>query len=439
MASIFTGLYPSRLGVFPTRHLSEDTPTLSQMLTEHGYETFCISNNSWFSTEFGLSRGFARMHKLWQTWQTDEDITLVHLTQDNTNPSVAREALKRALRGNVLKNSVNLLGNRVQHFQRRYLGRILDDGAKRTLRPVQRWIQGRERPWFAVVHYLEAHLPYKPPIEWMRRFTTDWAKAEQLLRNDHNRLFWRHLAGVERLNEDELAIWRDLYRAEIAYQDFHLGELLSWLEQRGELEETVVIAVGDHGESLGEHGLLAHQYGLYETLLHVPLVISGPGIARGLRVEHPVSTTDLFQTLLDLSGVPAPHAHSVNLLDTAHARAAVVSEYGMPRLPHASVLMRYGLEPSQFQQYMRGLTALRLGTEKLIVGTDGSVALYDLQNDPAEEQNLAESEPEKRKRLEAELAQWWAERGTGLVSEARREVALDAALEARLHALGYLD
>lgn len=434
MASILTGLYPSQMDIEAKRVLSQDYPSLPAALRAEGYATFAISKNSWLSASFGLTRDFDDFHKLWQVLQTDTDLTQVTLAQAYPEQNLLLGAAKGIARGNPLKNAVNLASRRLKPL------RDADYGARRTLKPAQQWIAKQSGPWFAMVHYLEAHLEYKPPQEWARRFVDDWPLAEKLLAADQTRLCYRHVTGVERLTDDELRVWGQLYAAEVAYQDDAMGQLLRWLERTGRSDDTLTIVVADHGESLGEHSLLNHLYGLYEPLIRVPLVMRGPGIEKGKRVSSLAQTNDIYGTALAAAGATLPPG-ARSLLDAGAARSWIVSEYGAPRVPHHELLTRYGLRAEDFAPFLRSLQSVRTGQHKLIVGSDGVVELYDLASDPGESVNRVGDAPELLARMQGLLAQWRAEVGLasteGSAPAARPEVAPEVA--ARLRALGYLD
>ncbi|MFZ4849707.1 MAG: sulfatase-like hydrolase/transferase, partial [Caldilinea sp.] len=209
LSSILTGLYPTQTDVESRRILAPTHRTLATRLKEAGYTTFAISKNSWFSTEFGLPQGFDTFHKLWQIFQTETDLTEVNLAQAYPGQNLLVSAARGALQGNLFKNAANLVSRRIRGLN------DSDYGAQRTLRPVQQWISAQTGPWFALVHYLEAHLEYKPPVEWARRYTDNWPLAQKLLAADQLRLCYRHITGAERLTADELHTWRQLYAAEV--------------------------------------------------------------------------------------------------------------------------------------------------------------------------------------------------------------------------------
>ncbi|MEZ4637264.1 MAG: sulfatase-like hydrolase/transferase [Caldilineaceae bacterium] len=317
--------------------------------------------------------------------------------------------------------------------------RNTDYGARRTLKPAQQWIGGQSGPWFALVHYLEAHLEYKPPASWAKH-TDNWPLAQKLLAADQLRLCYRHITGAERLNEEELRVWGQLYAAEVAYQDHALGRLIDWLRQSGRLDDTLVIVVADHGESLGEQGLLNHLYGLYDPLIHVPLVMRGPGVRRGQRVSGLVQTSDIYGTVLSAAGI-ATASDRPSLLDEAAQRDFVVSEYGQPRMPRRDLLDRFALQESHFAPYMRSLTAIRTAQHKLITGSDGGVEFYDLIDDAAESTNLAATSAAtaEMQRLQTLLHAWQDDARVSAADESSMPVEIDPAVEAQLKALGYLD
>ncbi|MDQ7030676.1 MAG: sulfatase [Ardenticatenia bacterium] len=431
-ASLFTGLFPSQTGIYATRHLDPRFETLARILGSHGYSTFIITSNSWLSTGFGLVRDFMTVHKLWQLWQASEDVIVQH---DRPKLNMYLSAIKKhILKLDAPRNIVNYLYHRAT--QR------IDAGASRTLRPLMKWITAQQGPWFAVVHFMEAHLPYRPPLKWLHRFARQPRLAKQLRGADQQRLFWRHNAGVELLSHEELAAWRDLYAAELAYQDFYLGQLLEWLSRQRMRDSTCIVVGGDHGENLGEHELLNHQYCLYETLIRVPLVISYPPLFEpGKRVQHLVSTLDIFPTILRVAGVDIPpSAEDYHLLSDSPVRPYVISEYGKPSVPPVTVLAKFGLKPEHFKRFVRGLTSLRTERYKVIVGTDGSKELYDLEIDPQETDNLIDKRPEIAQQLLSLLHVWWQEHDVGPVDQAGSLTGkVHSSVVERLQALGYLD
>ena len=244
-----------------------------------------------------------------------------------------------------------------------------------------RWLAGRRSPYFLWVHYYDPHAPYVAP------------------------------------GSDAAAPPGTRYRDEIRHVDAQVGRLLAGLP--GPVERTIVAAVGDHGEMLGEHGERDHGVFLYRGSLDVPLILGGPGVPRGRRVEKTVPTRALAATLLRLSGLEDTTAFGDALPGLglpSPAEAAVYSETFLPATA-------YGWSP---------LKAVTLDQLRYVEAPRPE--LYDLAADSGESHNLASERPAEVARLRARLQQL---DGAGPTREAAA-VAPDAAVAEALRSLGYL-
>ncbi|QDU65077.1 sulfatase [Engelhardtia mirabilis] len=167
-------------------------------------------------------------------------------------------------------------------------------------------LDGNE-PFYLYLHTIDAHWPWEIPDEYAGRFT---ALA------DVRRFQARSSADLFDAVEDGELAWTttdqdqldSLYDGALRYQDDQLRLLFEGLEQRGLTDNLVFAFVSDHGEALGENGRFGHGYGLGQELLHVPFIISGPGI-EARRSSAPVSLLDLFPTLIAAAGIDAPATH----------------------------------------------------------------------------------------------------------------------------------
>ena len=166
------------------------------------------------------------------------------------------------------------------------------------------WVDGQadDARWFAYLHLMDPHAPYGAPGENRDRFIEE---DDPLLERDFDVLLPHQVqAGEVTLSPEEIEHVRALYDGEVAYMDRALGRLLDALEERGELQRTTILLTADHGEELFEHERLGHGYSLYEELVHVPLILVGPGVPQGIRVDTPVGTAGLANTVLHLAGAP---------------------------------------------------------------------------------------------------------------------------------------
>lgn len=182
------------------------------------------------------------------------------------------------------------------------------------------------------------------------------------------------------------------YDGEVAYVDRQLGRLFDALKKSGVERNTVVVVIGDHGESLGEHGERAHGYMLHESTLRVPLIIADPRRdAGGLRISTPVSLIDLFPTLLEFADAKAPQESKARSLHAALAGGSIAPSvcYSQTEEPYLQA----------FWSPLQGLT-----TQRWRYVRTTKPELYDLQADPKELHNLAHQEPDKLAELDGELA-----------------------------------
>lgn len=283
------------------------------------------------------------------------------------------------------------------------------------------WIgaRGGERPFFAWVHLFDPHTPHTPPQPYALGFRPATALGLSPVR------LWVPFRqpGPRSFDENVLGGNRDLYDGEVAYLDRQVGRLLDFLESRGMLENTLVALVADHGEGLGEHGVLYRHVGLHDTTTRVPLMIRWPGRERqGRRIQGLVQTIDLFPTLMAAAGLKAPPQDGVDLRElTAEGktgRRAVFAE-------HAGRLGLMVRTPEHKYILSQGNTRFF---------PDGAY-LYDLKADPGETRNLAGRGLPAEQRLADLLRRWLADRRNRPDTQAREQSDEE---KARLRALGYL-
>ena len=269
------------------------------------------------------------------------------------------------------------------------------------------WLERTDRkPWFAWVHFYDPHYP----LHWNRKQVGSGFK--------------------------------DPYDAEVAFMDQQIGRLLAWLDQRGVARNTLVIAVADHGESLGDHGEPAHAFLLYGSTVRIPWIIRFPGrVPAGAVLSGSVSSVQVAPTLLDLAGL-APHPQ----LAEAWHRAAWVegSQTTDPasrrdslapaiRKGAATDFVCYSETDQPYASYRWSpLRALRKGAWKFIRAPEDEV--YDLAQDPQEAVNRIATSPGEAQTLSRLLA----EREDLMPRRKAEDVYVNQAAWRRLASLGYL-
>jgi arylsulfatase A-like enzyme/cytochrome c-type biogenesis protein CcmH/NrfG len=260
--------------------------------------------------------------------------------------------------------------------------------ADATTDAVLRWLEAPAgetagRPFFLWVHYYDPHAPYEPPRAFAARFRTA------------------------------------PYDGEVAFADEQLGRLFRALEERGLLAPTLVVAMSDHGEGLGEHGEGTHGLFVYDTTLRIPFIVAGPGVAAGRIAPTVARGIDVLPTLLDYAGLsPRPEIEGRSLRPAIEGRAMDdAPAYAETLYPQRE----FGWAP---------LFAWRTARHKMIEAP--SSELYDLERDPRERDNLAARNSarlgEMRQTLEVALSR----------TAPSAEAEVDPETAERLRALGYV-
>jgi arylsulfatase A-like enzyme len=180
--------------------------------------------------------------------------------------------------------------------------------------------------------------------------------------------------------------------------DAQIGKLLTALREDGRYDNTLIIVTADHGEHLGENGLVDHVFGLYNTTVHIPLLIRLPAGIRGGEVDDRVGRlVDVLPTVLNACHVEhrsiKHHGHDLLDAELADESRVVLSEYYFP-IQAFSFFSQKDLAENmdKVAGYLRRLQALQRGDEKCIWSSDNRHAYYDLSADPEETANLFDAE-----------------------------------------------
>lgn len=259
------------------------------------------------------------------------------------------------------------------------IGEIQRAGPK-TAAIARKWIEeNAANPLFFMLHLYEPHTPYEPPEPFRSRY----AQA---------------------------------YDGEIAASDQIVAEFLDFLRERDLYDRALIILFSDHGEGLGDHGEDEHGIFLYREAIQVPLIVKLPGGAmRGKSVETAVQLSDIFPTVVELTGTKSAAVPATSLLELAKSERKerfVYSETYYPR----------------FHFGWSDLHSLTDGTRHLIQAPRPE--LYALRSDPAERTNVLEQERRSYAAMRTALQP--------LIREAAAPAAIDSEEAAKLAALGYL-
>lgn len=245
-----------------------------------------------------------------------------------------------------------------------------------------------QQPFFLFLHFFDAHIHYVPHPP----FTTAYPD--------------------------------DPYAGEIAYVDNCIGRVLDRLRELGLYDNTLVIVVGDHGESLGEHGETAHGFFIYHSTLHVPLIIRAPGCGQGLQLDGNVSLADIAPSVLDMLGLKTPvQMEGLSLRAALEGGAAPDSQ---------RPLYCESMDPAT--DGCSALHGIVEGGWKYILAPRQE--LYDLARDPGELTNLADKQPALAQRLRHRLEEMLKKMEKSAVQFS--PAAVDQETVKRLQSLGYV-
>ena len=256
-----------------------------------------------------------------------------------------------------------------------------------------------DQPFLLWASFPDPHHPFDAPQPWSRLHHPDEVDLPVHRTSDLERRPWWHRASLEgkpQLTRPDLMAYREKgsrtppqtdeqlrhlianYYGMIALIDHNVGRMLNALSDLGLVDNTMVIYTTDHGEWLGDHGLLLKGPMMYEGLLRVGCISRGPGIPQGRIVADPVATTDIAATLYDYGGIdPGRELHSRSLRPLIEGRES--RDYA---------LNEWKIHPSRMGIAL-DLRCVRTKAAKLTLELgSGAGELYHLGNDPHEMDNL---------------------------------------------------
>lgn len=261
--------------------------------------------------------------------------------------------------------------------------------AREVFAEAREWLdENADETFFVFVHLYDPHLPYRPPSPYALRH--------------HGRP----------------------YDGEIAYLDFEFGRFIDYLDREQLRDNTLIVVFGDHGESLGEHGIEGHSAFIYETMTWVPLLMSCPGLLpSGEVIDAQVRLVDVLPTILDILGIDAPPSvQGATLLPCALGRERPPDLPAYIESRHLNDL--FGWSP---------LLGVETGRWKYVRAP--TPELYDLASDPGELENVHAAHPDVVAELDGLLLGFLT--GSERAAASREAEDLDSAMIEKLASLGY--
>jgi arylsulfatase A-like enzyme len=317
--------------------------------------------------------------------------------------------------------------------------------SSRTVDAILGWLTKRatDRPFFVFANFMDVHGPRKPSFHHLRRYRP--LRPGYWVRVYGAPDAYVYNAGLKVFSAEEMEIWHDLYDASLATLDVEIGRLLAELECLQYLDNTMLLITADHGDHLGDHEILGHGLSVYDSLIHVPLLVWHPEFSPR-EVNAPVELTSMFTTLAQVAGVPsgeyASQTRRPSLLDNLDATARSsfsFSEYADDGGYHRHRMLELNPAFNRFRP-LDGLVAVRSARYKYIWAKNGDDEFYDLAHDPQETNNLIAEAPHDLRNMRNALRDWQLSLNPYPLEIAEKwEENMDPKIVARLQALGYLD
>ncbi len=258
--------------------------------------------------------------------------------------------------------------------------------ALQWLDQTQKAEKGPTKNFFLWVHYYDPHYPHEPPDPFRSRYS------------------------------------KTPYAGEIAFVDEQLGHLLGWFSEHGLADRTLMVLLSDHGESLGEHGEFTHGVFLYDSTMHIPLIVAGPGLPSGRVISQQVRSIDVMPTVADYFGFsPGNRVQGVSLMPAIAEGKKVHSNYCYMETFYPKTTLGWS-----------ELRGMRTEEWKRIVAPKPE--LYGLKEDLHEEHNLVNQHPADSDQLEKRV---WEIAGTTDRGEGSGEQPVNQQTLEQLRSLGY--
>ncbi len=403
--ALLTGLRPQTLGIYDLgtnfRRSRPDAITLPQLFRQNGWRTEGMGKI------FHVGHGNTNDPASWSTPHWNANVVAYALPASKAKSGLTRE---EALFSN--KSAKGLPRGAAYESadvpDTTYPDGALADHAIERLRAAK---AKPDEPFFLAVGFVKPHLPFVAPKKYWDLYDRASFKLPEVRTAPDGAPTYAPQFGGELRQYSDVPdtgpltddLQRKLihgYYAATSYMDAQLGRVLTELDKLGLAQNTIIVVWGDHGWHLGDHGIWC-KHTNYEQATRIPLLVVAPGAKSGARSGSLVETVDIYPTLCELAGLPAPAG-----LD-GRSFAATLRDPAAPTKDHAIHVYPRNA-PGKGQVIGR---AIRTEHHRLVewkkIGAPASEAdleLYDYEADPLERKNLAASQPEVVARLQAMLA-----------------------------------
>ena len=391
-ASLITSQYPSDLGVLRNfgPDMDPEWPTFMKQLQKAGYATANIGKTHYYAkglvepdTRVDMRKMSAQIARFGFDHVVEEFDRYVHAMEGVTTPYT--EYLRSEGVFDVYRDQIKSIWRLTEHHWDGVTSPLSkeQDLSSFLTREAQSWIanQSSAQPFFLQLSYVQPHVPLMGDPEWAKYYANiDIPRgvaaedfADEPIWEDY--LAWcGHHAQSERLSDEYVLRGARQYYAMISLIDECVGNIVKQLEDADLLENTMIVYSSDHGEMLGDHGLMA-KFNFYRSSVQVPLIIVPPGGSLAHTSDALVELVDIGPTLIDAAGAePLPSTQGKSILNASSGREYLFSE----------------IQKQSRKELAPTYRAVRDERYRCTIETTTNTAceLFDLERDPLELNNL---------------------------------------------------
>ena len=374
--SIMTSLHPSSHGVLTKdNRLADELVTLAELLREGGYKTAAFTDGAFMKGDYGFKQGF-------DIYDGDKRI-----------------------------------------------------GIARILPKVKKWLEeNKSKPFLLFIHCYDIHDPYTPPAPYNTIFH-DFTYAGNFVPSTENMqaAAWRGM-GV---SDEDLHHIKALYDGGIRYTDDKIGEFLSYLQEAGLQDNSLIIITSDHGEEFREHGSFLHWKLYFRPNLHVPLIMHMPNYPKKkITIRELVQSIDILPTILDVAHLP-PHSNAQGrtLLPMIKRNSTFLGRFWVHLLHSFSKDENTSIAIDSIKNIPHHFSIISDCYQLIYNIKSGSIQLFDLRNDPLAQNNITNNHKTTVKQLLSKLNQI----NNALPRYKTSTFILDAETREQLETLGYIN
>lgn len=319
-ASLLTGEYPSDHGATTVRPVLRTNESLPVRLRHGGYETYAFSPNVYVRPATGFGTGFDEFH----SGRVEPPEWCVSRLAPILNRTTSAPRMRRPMER--LFNRWLLRGRATGTVPPRTHG---------VAEAVESVLETATEPVFLFVNLPHAHLPRSPAPRHRDRFVDEHLPVDAVVTNERS-----HNLGKYTMDNDAMRAMSDLYDADLRTLDDHFQDVLDALDRSGVRDNALVIVTADHGEHLGERGLVGHQHSVFDPVVRVPLAIDVPDGGPDT-VESQVETRRIYHTALEVAGV---ESHPERTLASGVADETAQGSFHSPMLDMFALLREGRIE-----------------------------------------------------------------------------------------------